>query len=95
MGHNWHVLGNRAVVDAFEPGSINKIVVASAVLNERLMKPTDQIWVPSVMKIGDQEFVEQEGARSLDLRGILAQSSNLGAIRLASRVGPTRMNAYR
>ena len=85
---------NRAVVDAFEPGSINKIVVASAVLNESLMKPTDQIWVPSEMRIADQTFIEKEGARSLDLRGILSQSSNLGAIRLAQRVGAARLNDY-
>jgi cell division protein FtsI (penicillin-binding protein 3) len=85
---------NRAVVDAFEPGSINKVVVASTVLNERLMRPTDQIWVPSELKIGDQTFIEKEGARSLDLRGILSQSSNLGAIRLAQRAGPNLMNEY-
>lgn len=85
---------NRSVVDSWEPGSINKVVVASAVLNAGLMKTTEQIWVPSVMKIGDDEFIEKEGARSLDLRGVLAESSNLGAIRLASRVGPQRLNAY-
>jgi len=85
---------NRAVVDSFEPGSINKIVVASAILNEGLMKPTDQIWVPSELKIADQTFIEKEGARSLDLRGILAESSNLGAIRLAGRVGAARLNMY-
>jgi len=88
------VTRNRAVEDAFEPGSINKVVVASAVLNEHLMKPTDTVWVPSILKIGDQQFVEKEGARSLDLRGILSQSSNLGAIRLATRVGPPRLNEY-
>jgi cell division protein FtsI (penicillin-binding protein 3) len=85
---------NRAVVDAFEPGSINKIVVASATLDQGLMKPTDQIWVPSEMRIADQTFIEKEGARSLDLRGILAESSNLGAIELAQRLGPQRLNAY-
>jgi cell division protein FtsI (penicillin-binding protein 3) len=85
---------HRAVNDAFEPGSINKVVVASAVLQEGIMRPSDQIWVPSQIKIGDQTFLEKEGARSVDLRAILAQSSNLGAILLAEKTGPRKLNEY-
>lgn len=85
---------NRTVTDAFEPGSVNKIVAASAALNEGLIKATDRIWVPDRIVIADKEFKEKGGARELDLRGILAQSSNLGTIRIAQKVGHHRLNTY-
>jgi cell division protein FtsI (penicillin-binding protein 3) len=85
---------NRTVTDAFEPGSVNKIVTASAALNEGLITATDRMWVPDRIVIADKEFKEKGGARDLDLRGILAQSSNLGTIRIAQKVGHHRLNTY-
>jgi cell division protein FtsI (penicillin-binding protein 3) len=85
---------NKVVTDGFEPGSVNKIITAAAVLNEKLFGPGESIWVPSQVKIGDKVFKEKLGARSLDLRGILAQSSNLGTIRLAQKLSPARLESY-
>ncbi len=85
---------NRVVTDAFEPGSVNKVVTAAAVLNEKLFGPSEHMWVPSQMKIGDKVFKEKRGARSLDLRGILSQSSNLGTIRLAQMLSPRVLANY-
>lgn len=85
---------NRVVSDAFEPGSVNKIVTAAGVLSEGIFGPSDRMWVPPRIVIADKAFEEKLGARSLDLRGILAHSSNLGTIRLAQKLGPDRLNAY-
>ena len=85
---------NKVVTDAFEPGSVNKVVTAAAVLNEKVFGPNEQMFVPSQMKIGDKVFKEKLGARSLDLRGILSQSSNLGTIRLAQMLSPQRLESY-
>jgi cell division protein FtsI (penicillin-binding protein 3) len=85
---------NRVVTDAFEPGSVNKVIAASAVLNEKLFGAQQQMWIPAQMKIGDKVFTEKRGSRSLDLRGILAQSSNLGSIRLAQMLGASRLGSY-
>lgn len=85
---------NRVVTDAFEPGSVNKIVTASAALAEGVIAPDEPMWVPPAMTIGDKTFNEKLGGRSLDLRGILTQSSNLGTIRLAQEVGPDVLDAY-
>ncbi|MGH2760511.1 MAG: peptidoglycan D,D-transpeptidase FtsI family protein [Actinomycetota bacterium] len=85
---------NRVVTDAFEPGSVNKVIAASAVLNEKLFGAQQQMWIPAQMKIGDKVFTEKRGSRSLDLRGILAQSSNLGSIRLAQMLGSSRLGTY-
>ncbi len=85
---------NKVVTDAFEPGSVNKVIAASAVLNEKLFGAQQQMWIPAQMKIGDKVFTEKRGSRSLDLRGILAQSSNLGSIRLAQMLGAARLGSY-
>lgn len=86
---------NRVVTDAYEPGSVNKIVMASAALAEGAIKPDEQIWVPYSITIADRTFKEEHhGARSLDLRGILTQSSNLGTIRLAQELGPKVLDQY-
>jgi cell division protein FtsI (penicillin-binding protein 3) len=85
---------NRVVTDAFEPGSVNKVVTASAVLTEKLMTPTEKMWVPGQMVVGDKVFKEKRGARSLDLRGILSQSSNLGTIRLAQKLTAPKLESY-
>jgi cell division protein FtsI (penicillin-binding protein 3) len=85
---------NKVVTDAFEPGSVNKVVTAAAVLNEKVFGPGEQMYVPAQMKIGDKVFKEKLGARSLDLRGILSQSSNLGTIRLAQMLSPQRLESY-
>lgn len=85
---------NRVVADTFEPGSVNKIVTAAAALTEGVIGPTATIWVPERMVIGGKEFKEKLHARSLDLRRILAQSSNLGTISLARKLGPERLDSY-
>jgi cell division protein FtsI (penicillin-binding protein 3) len=85
---------NKVVTDAFEPGSVNKVVTAAAVLNEKLLGPNQKLWIPAQMKIGDKVFIEKRGSRSLDLRGILSQSSNLGTIRLAQMLSPQRLESY-
>ena len=85
---------NRVVTDAFEPGSVNKVVTAAAALNEKLFGLNERMWVPTQLRIGDKVFIEKLGARSLDLRGILSQSSNLGTIRLAQKLSPRTLEAY-
>lgn len=86
---------NGVVTDAFEPGSVNKVITAAAALDEKAIGHDEQMWVPEKIKIGDKEFIEEDRpARSLDLRGILSQSSNLGTIRIAQKLGPDRLDTY-
>ncbi len=86
---------NRVVTDSYEPGSINKIVMASAALNEKIVKPDEKIFVPESMHIGDHTFgdIHNPGG-SFDLRWILAHSSNLGTIRIAQMLGKEKLEAY-
>lgn len=94
-GIDGNITRNRVVTDAYEPGSVNKIVVASAALNEGILRPDQEIYVPGSMRVGDHTFVdERTPPGSYDLGWILAHSSNLGTIRIAQMIGPGRLHAY-
>ena len=86
---------NRVVTDPYEPGSINKVVMASAALNEGVIKPGQQIYVPDTIRIGDHTFIDEHNvAGSFDLQKILAKSSNIGSIRIAQMLGADKMQEY-
>ncbi len=89
------VTRNKVVSDAYEPGSINKIVMASAALNERVIKPGEKMFVPETLRVGDHTFTDEHNpGGSFDLRGILATSSNLGTIRIAQMLGRDTLESY-
>jgi cell division protein FtsI (penicillin-binding protein 3) len=86
---------NRVVTDTYEPGSINKIVMASAALNEHVVKPDQKIYVPETLRIGDHTFADPHNpGGSFDLRWILTHSSNLGTIRIAEMLGRDKLEEY-
>ena len=86
---------NKVVTDTYEPGSINKIVMAAAALNEHVVKPDEKLFVPESMHIGDHTFGDDHNpGGSFDLRWILAHSSNLGTIRIAQMLGKERLEEY-
>ncbi len=86
---------NRTVTDAYEPGSINKVITASAALAEGVVKPKDKMYIPGGIKIGDAFFREERVPyQSLDLKGILTNSSNVGTIMLAQKVGAPKLDDY-
>jgi cell division protein FtsI (penicillin-binding protein 3) len=89
------VTRNRVVTDAFEPGSVSKIVTAAAALNEGVISSTSRIEVPSALRIGDKTFIDEHNpGGSHDLREILSRSMNLGTIRLAQMLGRDRLFDY-
>lgn len=87
---------NRAVVDAYEPGSVNKVITVSAALEEGLTAPSEMLEVPYQVTVGDATFSESEGyeAGSMTLADAVARSSNTATIGLAQRLGPDQLHAY-
>jgi cell division protein FtsI (penicillin-binding protein 3) len=88
-------LTNRAVSDIYEPGSAFKMVTISAALDEKVTNP-DEIFdcqmgsiVYNGMRIRD---AEPHGL--LPVWGVLAESSNVGAIKIALRLGEDRFYKY-
>ena len=80
---------NSAVTQVYEPGSVFKLVTFSAALAKGLITPNQQINVPASLQMGTYTFhdAESHGSEPLTASQILAQSSNLGTIEIAQRLG--------
>ena len=88
-------LTNRAVSYVYEPGSAFKVVTLSAALEEKVTTPDELIdcqmgsIVYNRMRIRDSK-----GHGILPVWGVLAESSNVGTIKIALRLGEERYYKY-
>jgi cell division protein FtsI (penicillin-binding protein 3) len=89
-------LGNGAVSNVYEPGSVNKVITAAAALETGLLTPDSTVVVPPKVKVADKTFRELHHAqtRKLTFRGVLAKSSNVGTITIAQRMGKHTIYEY-
>jgi cell division protein FtsI (penicillin-binding protein 3) len=86
---------NSAVTQVYEPGSVFKLVTFSAALAAGIINPTTAVQVPAALPMGTYTFhdAEAHGTESLTATGILAQSSNIGTIKVAQSLGESRLLA--
>jgi cell division protein FtsI (penicillin-binding protein 3) len=87
---------NRAVTDAFEPGSTNKVITAAAAIQERSLSLNQRLSVSWTMQVGDYVIHDSEphGVMQMTLADIVSESSNIGAVHVANRVGAPTMSRY-
>ncbi|WP_191498433.1 peptidoglycan D,D-transpeptidase FtsI family protein [Mycobacterium simulans] len=85
-------LGNLAVSSPFEPGSVNKIITASSVIEYGLSNPDEVLQVPGSIQMGGVGVHDawEHGVMPYTTTGIFGKSSNVGTLMLAQRVGPER-----
>jgi cell division protein FtsI (penicillin-binding protein 3) len=80
-------LGARALRDAYEPGSVNKVLTAAALLDADKVTPDTRITVPaSLPRPGEAPLRDYftHGRLRLTMTGVIAKSSNIGTV-LAAR----------
>jgi cell division protein FtsI (penicillin-binding protein 3) len=87
---------NTAVTRVFEPGSTNKVVTVAAALEEGLVDPSTHMNVPDNLKVADAVFHDAEPHNPMwwTTADIVAESSNVGTIQLAQRLGKGRIDRY-
>jgi len=90
---------NRAVQDLFEPGSMFKVVTASAAIEENVMKVDELIDTnPGVISIPGRAKPITEASHHnyhvLSFTDVLVRSSNIGAIKIGFRVGKERLSRF-
>jgi cell division protein FtsI/penicillin-binding protein 2 len=80
---------NRAIGATYEPGSTFKAFTVAGALEEGDVTPDTQFNLPPTIRVADREIGESHpvGYRTLTTRGILEQSSNVGAIMIGQRLG--------
>src|SRR5260370_34310155 len=86
---------NRAVSDIYEPGSTFKIVTLAAALEERLTRPDEVIDCQmGSLELNGRTIHDHKPYGALTVAQVLANSSDVGAIKLALRLGAERFDRY-
>jgi cell division protein FtsI (penicillin-binding protein 3) len=87
---------NRAVTNSYEPGSTFKAFTVSGALQDGLITPNTPFYLPPTILVADRTIKDAEprGPETLPVKQILAQSSNVGAVKIGLRLGPTRFDKW-
>ena len=80
---------NRAVTDAYEPGSTFKIVTIAGALEDNVVSPTSTFTLAPTIQVADRVIHEAHtrGTETMTVKEILSQSSNVGTITIAEKMG--------
>ncbi|HZZ83836.1 MAG TPA: penicillin-binding protein [Anaeromyxobacteraceae bacterium] len=85
-------LRDRAVQDAFEPGSTFKVFSVAGALEERAVGPEDSIFCENgAWRVGRHTIHDHHGLGWVTPARIVAESSNVGAGKIAARLGREKL----
>ncbi|MDP2711994.1 MAG: penicillin-binding protein 2, partial [Solirubrobacteraceae bacterium] len=87
---------NRAVGFNHEPGSTFKAFTVAGALEEKVVTPTDVFNLPPTIDVADRTIGEahERGTVDLSTSQILAQSSNVGTVRIGQRLTATKFDRW-
>ena len=89
-------LGTRSLFDVYEPGSVQKVLTAAALLDAGKVTPTTRISVPGQLPRQDRVIGDywDHGRLRLTLTGVIAKSSNIGTVLAADQFEPEEFHEY-
>jgi cell division protein FtsI (penicillin-binding protein 3) len=89
-------LGNRALTDAFEPGSTMKPITIGTALELGRVTPATRIdTAPGRYQIGGFTIRDTHNYGTLTVQGVIQKSSNIGALKISQRLRPQELwNVY-
>ena len=89
-------LRNPAVTDAFEPGSVSKVITAAAALESGAVSTTQHFQVPDSMQVDEYTIHDshEHPVQTMTLADIVAESSNIGMAKVGGLVGETTLASY-
>ncbi|MCX5707354.1 MAG: penicillin-binding transpeptidase domain-containing protein [Candidatus Omnitrophica bacterium] len=86
---------NRAICDLFEPGSVFKIITASAALEEKRVSEEDKFFCENgTYRVANHILHDHRPLGMLTFREIIEQSSNIGTVKVAQTLGPDIVYKY-
>lgn len=94
-GYSTESRRNRAVTDYFEPGSVFKIVTASAALDEGKFSLDDKIFCENgEYRVANHTLHDVHPYGTLSFKDVISQSSNIGTTKIAQKIGPQSVYKY-
>ena len=89
-------LRNPAVQDVYEPGSTGKVITVAAALEQGTTTPTSIYTIPNRYKAGGRVFQDDTNhpTEHLTTAGVLAVSSNIGAIQIGASMPSETFYSY-
>jgi cell division protein FtsI (penicillin-binding protein 3)/stage V sporulation protein D (sporulation-specific penicillin-binding protein) len=87
------VTANRAVSDAYEPGSVFKVVTIAGALTDGIVTPETKFTLAPYLRVADRIIhdAEPRGTETMSVTQILQRSSNIGTVTIAEKLGQTRL----
>jgi cell division protein FtsI (penicillin-binding protein 3) len=87
---------NPPVMSAFEPGSVQKAITFAAALQERTITPKSVVDVPYSIQMGGVQVSDAwwHPTQRFTATGVLAESSNVGTLKIAQQLGPKAWYGY-
>jgi cell division protein FtsI (penicillin-binding protein 3) len=87
---------NPPVMSAFEPGSVQKAITFAAALQQHLLQPQTVISVPDQISMGGVQVSDAwyHPTERFTATGVLAESSNVGTLKVAQKLGPDTWMRY-
>ncbi len=94
-GSNAAARRNRAITDMFEPGSTLKMVLAAAALDRDVTTPGARVYCErGRYRVGRRTIHDHERRGWLTFADVIRYSSNIGAAKVAERVGARTLYEY-
>ncbi len=89
-------LGNRVMTDAYEPGSVQKVLTMAALVDQGVITPDTKVVVPSSIMSGGRPINDafSHGTLNLTARGVVANSSNIGTVLLTRQSDKSKLVEY-
>lgn len=89
-------LGSRALNDVYEPGSVQKVLTAAALIDAGKVTPRTRLRIPASLDRQDRSIGDwfDHGNIRLTLAGVLAKSSNIGTVLAADAFTPGDLVGY-
>jgi len=84
---NRKIQKNRALVDAYELGSVIKPIVLSKAIDNQSIMPNEHIEIPRRLTLNDKVIVDSRNYEKLTPQEIIAVSSQIGASKIALKLG--------
>lgn len=86
---------NRALTDAYEPGSTMKALVAAAAIEEKVMKPNTMVFAENGrMTVANTVIHDHEKMGWVTFAQVIQKSSNIGAAKAGMALGDQRLYRY-